>query len=97
VFLISMFLGIPDPLVRGMDLDLLRSFHHQSKIVRKTYISIVLRLLSDFVCLKNDVNISLKSTVICKKKLKKYIIFCCCLEEEQDPDSDQNVTDPERR
>ncbi len=88
-----MFLGIQDPLVRGMDLDPLRSFHHESKIVRKTFISIVLRLLSDFLSLKNDVNISLKSNK--PKKLKKYIIFGCCLDEEQDPDSDQNVTDPE--
>jgi hypothetical protein len=33
------------------------SFHHQAKILRKTLISIVLRLLSDILSLKNDVNV----------------------------------------
>ncbi len=37
------------------------SFHHQAKIVRKTLISTVLWLLYDFLSLKNDVNVSLKS------------------------------------
>jgi hypothetical protein len=76
-----------------MDLDPLRSFHHESKIVRNTFISIVLRLLSDFLSLKNDVNISLKSNKPKKQKNTLFLVFG--LEEEQDPDSDQNVTDPE--
>ena len=33
------------------------SFHHQVKIVRKTFISTVLWLLYDFLSLKNDVNV----------------------------------------
>jgi hypothetical protein len=37
------------------------SFYHQTKIVRKTLITIVLRLLLDFSSLKNDVNIPSKS------------------------------------
>jgi hypothetical protein len=74
-----MFLGIPDPLVRGMDLDPHRFFHRQSKIVRKPFISIVLQLLSDFLSLKNDVNISLKTTVICKKDLKNTLFFVAVL------------------
>jgi hypothetical protein len=43
--------------------------------------------------LKNDVNISLKSNKPKKQKNTLFLVFG--LEEEQDPDSDQNVTDPE--
>ncbi len=54
-----MFLGLldpdPDPLVRSMDPD------HKAKIVRNTLVSAVLRLLFDFLSLKNDVNVPLKS------------------------------------
>jgi hypothetical protein len=35
---IQMFLGLPDPLVRGMDLDPASFYHPQAKIVRKTLI-----------------------------------------------------------
>ncbi len=47
------------------------SFHHQTKIVRKTFISTVLWLLYDVLSLKNDINVLLKSTitVICNKKI----------------------------
>jgi hypothetical protein len=38
------------------------SFYHQAKIERKTLILIALRLLLDFLSLKNDVNIPSKST-----------------------------------
>ncbi len=37
------------------------SFYHQAKIVRKTSILTVLLLLFDFLSLKNDVNVPLKS------------------------------------
>ncbi len=37
------------------------SFYHQAKIVRKTSIPTVLRLLFDFLSLKNDVNVPSKS------------------------------------
>ncbi len=57
MFRIRMFLGIldpdPDPLVRGTDQD--PSIIKQKK--RKTLIPIVLRLLFDFLSLKNDVNV----------------------------------------
>ncbi len=36
------------------------SFHHHAKIVIKTLIPTVLRLLLDFLSLKNDVNVGLK-------------------------------------
>jgi hypothetical protein len=36
VFRIHIFLGLPDPLVRGMD-PVSGSFYHQAKIVRKTF------------------------------------------------------------
>jgi hypothetical protein len=56
---IRMFLGNldpdPDPLVRGMDPDPLSS--STKKIVRKPLIPTVLRLLSDFLSLKNDLNV----------------------------------------
>jgi hypothetical protein len=49
-----MFLGLQDPdsLVRGKDL---------AKIVRKTFIPPVIGLLYDFLSVKNDVNVALKS------------------------------------
>ncbi len=37
------------------------SFYHQAKIVRKTLIPTVLWLLSEFIYLKNDVNVASKS------------------------------------
>ncbi len=37
------------------------SFYNQAKMVRKTLISTVLWLLYDFLSLKNDVNVALKS------------------------------------
>jgi hypothetical protein len=37
-----------------------RSFHHQAYTVRKIYISTVLKLLYDFLSLKNDVNVPSK-------------------------------------
>jgi hypothetical protein len=57
---ILLFLGLPDPdpLVRGTDPD---PFIIKQKKVRKTLIPIVLRLLYDFLSLKNDVNVALKS------------------------------------
>ncbi len=74
------------------------SFHHQSKIVRKSLISTVLWLLHDFISWKNDVNEP--SKVISKN------IFCLLLEDpwqkEQDPwygsadpDPYQTGTDPQ--
>jgi hypothetical protein len=62
VFRISKFLGLPDPdtLFRGYGSGS-GSFHHQAKIVRKTLISNVLRLLYDFLPLKNDVNVPTNS------------------------------------
>jgi hypothetical protein len=36
------------------------SFYHQSKIIRKTFIPPVLRLLHDFLSLKNDVTVASK-------------------------------------
>jgi hypothetical protein len=57
-----MFSGLldpdPDPLVRGMDPG-----PSEAKIVRKTLISTVLRLLFDFLFLKNDVNGPSKSNM----------------------------------
>jgi hypothetical protein len=39
----------------------LRILFHQAKIVRKTLIPTVFRLLNDFLFLKNDVNVASKS------------------------------------
>ncbi len=50
-----------------------RSFHYQGKIVTKTFISIVLWLLDDFLSLKNDVKVPLKSNN--KKLEEKYILL----------------------
>jgi hypothetical protein len=38
-----------------------RSFYHQAKIVKKTLIPTVLRLLYDFLSMKNDINVPSKS------------------------------------
>ncbi len=46
-----------------------RSFYHQVKILRKTLIPTVLRLLYDFLSLKNDVNVPSKRNE--QKKLRK--------------------------
>ncbi len=56
-----MFLGLPDPdsLVRGTDSD--PSIIKQKKIVRKTVIPTVFRLLHDFLTLNKDVNVASKS------------------------------------
>jgi hypothetical protein len=55
---IRMFLGLtdPDPLIKRSG-----SFYHQAKIVRKTLISTVLWTLYNFLSLKNNVNVPLKS------------------------------------
>ncbi len=70
-----MFLGLldpdPDSLVKGTDLS--GYFCHQAKLVRKTLILTVLRLLYDFLSLKNDVNVVSKSN-------KQKIVFCWRLE-----------------
>jgi hypothetical protein len=62
------------------------SFHHQAKIVRKSFISTVLWLRYDLLSLKTDLNVS------SKKKNRKKNIFCWCLEgrwrKEQDPEPD---------
>jgi hypothetical protein len=73
-----MFLGLqdldPDPLVRGMDPD--PSIIKQ-KIVRKILISTVLRLLFDFLSLKNDAKVPSKSNM---QTNFFYISFCRYLE-----------------
>ncbi len=52
----------PDPLVGGTDPGHgVRSTYNQAKIVRKTLIPTVLRLLYDFLSLKNDVHVASKS------------------------------------
>jgi hypothetical protein len=63
------FLGLsdPDPLGRGKDPD------HQAKIVRKTRISTVLRLIKDFLGVKNDVNVPSKSNK--QKNFGKVLFF----------------------
>ncbi len=50
------------------------SFYNQAKIVRKTLVPTVLRLLYDFLSLKNDVNEASKSNE------QKKQIFSCHLE-----------------
>ncbi len=49
------------------------SFYHQAKIVRKILISTVLRLLYDFLSLKNNVNVPSKSNK--QKKCNFYDNF----------------------
>ncbi len=70
------------------------SFHHQAKIVTKTFISTVFvtyLLVYDFLSLKNEVNVPSKS----KKKIWQKIFFCLRLEgrwrKEQDPEPDPLV------
>ncbi len=65
-----MFLSLldsdPDPLVRGMEPDLAPDLDPsiiKQKIVRKTLISTVLRLLFDFLPLKNYVKVPSKSNM----------------------------------
>jgi hypothetical protein len=60
-----LFLGLldPDPLVRRYGSGSgSGSFYHTAKIVRKTLIPTVWRLLYDFLTLKNDVNVLSKSS-----------------------------------
>ncbi len=76
-------MGLPDP-----DLLVKRyesgsgsgsgSFYHQAKIVRKTLIPTVLRLLLDFSFLKNDVNVPSKSHK--QKNFLFKLVFCWRLE-----------------
>jgi hypothetical protein len=72
------------------------SFHHQAKIVRKTFISTVFFLPYDLLSLMNDVNEPSKSNKPTKRRK----------EQDQEPDPEplvrglepdpyQNVTDPE--
>ncbi len=87
---INKFLGIPDPdpLVRESESG---SSHHQAKIVRKPLISTVLRLLYDFLSVKNDVNVLSNSI----KQTKLFLV----LRSQQNPDPDPLVrcTDPRIR
>jgi hypothetical protein len=79
-----MFLGLPDPhpdpLVRGLDPDpaldpdLLSSCKNSKKSLDSYYFV----TLFDFLSLKNDVNVALKSNK--QKKLCKKISFCWHLE-----------------
>ena len=66
------------------------SFHHQTKIARKTLIPIILQLLLDFLSLKNDVNVPSKSTVRRKTSISQR-------HRSADTDPTQNVMDPEHR
>ncbi len=52
------------------------SFYYQEKLVRKTLIPSVLRLIFDFVSLKNYLNVPSKSTVISRKTFFKKYVFC---------------------
>jgi hypothetical protein len=65
-----MFFGHPDPdpIVRGSGSG---SFYHHARIVKKTLIPTVLRLLYDFSSLKNDVNVLSKSNK--QKNLKDFL------------------------
>jgi hypothetical protein len=49
------------------------SFYHQAKTVRKTFITIILLHLSDFLSLKSYVNVPSKSH---KQKFFFKLIFC---------------------
>jgi hypothetical protein len=70
-----MFLTFPDPdsLVLGTDPASVPSIIKQKK-VRKTLISTVLRLLYDFLSLKNGVNVASKSTK--QNNLEKNNVSC---------------------
>ncbi len=70
------------------------SFYHQAKIVRKTSIPTVLRLLLDFLFCKNYGNIPLKG-----KKTETKMAGSGSVSQRHgsaDPDPHQHVTDPER-
>jgi hypothetical protein len=67
-----MFLGLPDPLVRGMDPDPDPVINIQSRIwirillsscknSKKNFDSYYFVTLFDFLCVKNDVNVASKS------------------------------------
>ncbi len=73
-----MFLGLPES----------GSVYQQTKIVRKTLIPTVMRLLYDFLSLKNDVNIPSKSTK--QKNLEKNYFFVDVLKV-----TDENMQDPD--
>jgi hypothetical protein len=51
----------------------LRILLYQGKIVRKTLTATILRLLCDFLSLKNDVNVTSKSNK--QKKLEKIVFL----------------------
>jgi hypothetical protein len=76
-----MFLDLPDPdpLVRSTDPDP-SIIKQKYRVVGKTLIPTHLRLLYDFLSLKNDVN------VVSKSNKPKNLA---------DPDPYQNVTDPQ--
>ncbi len=71
---IRMLLGLldPDPIVRGTGTDRSGSFYNQAKVVRKTLIPTVLRLLFYFLSLKNDVSVASKCNK--QKTYKKYYL-----------------------
>jgi hypothetical protein len=78
-----MFLGLPDPLVRGMDHDPALDPDPDSSIIMQKYRknnldSYYFVTLFDFLSLKNDVNVASKSNK--QKKLCKKICFCWHLE-----------------
>jgi hypothetical protein len=95
-----MFLGLPDPgsisTTYGSDSG---SFYNQAKIVRrKTLISIVLRVLYDFLpSLKNDVNVASKRSI---QKLSKqnFLLPSEKVTKMQDPEPSphENVRDPQQ-
>ncbi len=86
----------------------LRILLYQGKIVRKTLTATILRLLCDFLSLKNDVNVTSKSNK--QKKLEKIVFLLASwrsmtkiaeswsgsisqMHGSADPDPYQNVTD----
>jgi hypothetical protein len=77
-----MFLGLPDPLVRGMDPDpdpaLDPDPSSSCKNSKKNLDSYYFVNLFDFLSLKNDVNVPSKSNK--KKKLCIKLFFCWHLE-----------------
>jgi hypothetical protein len=56
------------------------SFFHKAQMVRKTLIPTVLRLLLDFLSLKNYVNVQYLQKVISRKTLNKKLAFCWLLD-----------------
>jgi hypothetical protein len=91
---------VPDPNDVGPLGSWSRSFHHQAKIV-----STVLWLLYDFLSLKNDVNVSLKSNKQ-KNFQNNYFLMAFMVTDEKsriririrsaDLDPYNNVTDPQQ-